>query len=127
MLKKLRRKARIRPEQQRDLSFDVACIEMWYRHRRGSHRGFTVHLGIVAGRDLRIVAAQPDSTHRKSSVASPFRNSGFLQQSQRSTASTEKDELGSDIPARTTLFVPYLHTPPIAITAQILHSLEKVN
>ena len=48
MLEKLRRKTRIRPEKQRNLSFDVACIEMGYGHGRRSHRGFTIYLGIVA-------------------------------------------------------------------------------
>src|SRR5215831_12537890 len=34
MLEKLRRKARVWPEQQRHLAFDVARVEMRYRHRR---------------------------------------------------------------------------------------------
>src|SRR5580704_2017445 len=127
MLEKLRRKARIWPEQQRNLSFDVACIEMRYGHRRRSYRGFTVHLGIVAGRNRRIVAAKPDSTHRKPGVALPLGNLGFLQQWQRSAASTEEDEFGVDIPQFTAFFVPDLHTPPHPITAQILHSTEKVD
>src|SRR5580658_9285553 len=98
MLEKLRRKASIRPEKQRNLPFDVACIEMGYGHRRRSYRGFTVHFGIVPGRNFGIVAAKPDSTHRKPSVASSLGDPGFLQQWQRSAASTDKNEFGEDIP-----------------------------
>src|ERR1700730_3138225 len=111
MLEKLRRKTRIRPEKQRYLSFDVASIEMGYGHRRRSYRGFTVHFGIVAGRNLRIVAAKPDSAHRKPGIASPLGNPGFLQQRQRSAASADKNEFGLDIPVLTAFFVPNPNTP----------------
>src|ERR1700686_107879 len=110
MLEKLRRKTRVRPEKQRNLSFDVACIEMGYGHRRRSYRGLTVHLGIVAGRNIRIVAAKPDSPHRKPGITSPLGNPGFLQQRQRS-ASADKNEFGLDIPVLTAFFVPNPNTP----------------
>src|SRR5215510_5825566 len=111
MLEKLRRKARIRPEKQRNLAFAVARIEMGYGHRRGSYRGFPVHLGVVAGSNLRIVAAQPDATHRKPGVAPPLGNPGLLQQRQRSAASTDENKFGLDIPVLTAFFVPNPHTP----------------
>src|ERR1700694_4134383 len=98
MLEKLRRKTRVRAEKHRNLSFDVASIEMGYGDRRRSHRGFTVNLGIVAGRNLRIVAAKPDSAHRKPGIASRLGNPGFLQQRQRSSASADKNEFSLDIP-----------------------------
>ncbi len=100
---------------------------MGYGHRRRSHRGFAVHLGIVAGRNLRIVAAKPDSAHRKPGVAPPLGDPGFLQQWQRSAAGADENEFGLDIPVLTAFFVPNPHTPQVAITAQILHSIEKVD
>jgi hypothetical protein len=50
-----------------------------------------------------------------------------LQQSERPTASAEKNEFGSNMPVVTALFVPDLHAPKTSITAQILHTTEIVN
>src|ERR1700688_169712 len=98
MLEKLRRKTRIRPEKQRNLSSDMACIEMGYGHGRRSHRGFAIYLGIVARSNLGIVAAKPNSAYRKPGVAPALGNPGFLQQWQRSATGADKDEFGLDIP-----------------------------
>ena len=57
----------------------------------------------------------------------PFGDIGFLQQWQRPTASADENELGSDVSLLAALFIPDSHTPEIPITAQILHSMEKVN
>src|ERR1700720_3780198 len=100
---------------------------MGYGHRRRSHRGFAIYLGVVARSNLGIVAAKPDSAHRKPGVAPTLRDPGFLQQRQRSAAGADKNEFGLDIPVLAAVFVPNLHTPKIPITAQILHSIEKLN
>jgi hypothetical protein len=71
--------------------------------------------------------SQPDSAHRKPGVAPTLGNPGFLQQWQRSAAGTDKNEFGLDIPVVAAFFFPNAHTPSIPITAQILHSTEKVN
>src|SRR5215467_11620942 len=82
---------------------------------------------MVAGSHLRIVAAKPDATHRKPGVAPPLGNPGFLQQRQRSAASTDEHKWGLDLPVLTAFFVPQPYTPEIPITSQILHAMEKVD
>src|ERR1700683_1391317 len=66
-------------------------------------------------------------TDRYPGVALAFGNPGFLQQWQRSAAGADEDEFGLDIPLLSAFFVPDSHTPQPSITAQILHSAEKVN
>src|SRR5260370_32210515 len=100
---------------------------MRYWHRRPSSRCLSSKFRIQACPNCRIVAAKPDTTHREPGVALTFGNLGFLQQWERSAASTDEDESGLDIPLLTTFFVPDANTPQTPITAQILHSTEKVN
>src|SRR5277367_3849823 len=127
MLEELCRKASVRTEKQGNLSVDMASVKMGYRHRRGSHRSLAVDLSVVTRRNFRTVATEPNPACWKSAVAPPLGNSRFLQQTQRSAAGTDKNELGLNGPLLAARFVPDLQTPQIPITLQILHSIEKMN
>src|ERR1700723_2641106 len=98
----------------------MTLIEVRYGHRRRSYRGLAVHLGIVTGGNLRIVAAQPDSTHREAGVASSLGNPGFYQQGQRSAARADKNEFSQNVPVVAAFFVPDPQAPQSPFTAQIL-------
>src|ERR1700678_4838405 len=100
---------------------------MGHGHRRRSDRGLAVNLGIVARRNPGIVTSKPHPAHREPGVASAFGNLRFLQQWQRSTAGTQEDKFGPDLPVLTCFFISNLQTPAIPVTEQILHSMEKVD
>ncbi len=105
----------------------MARIEMGDGHGGRSYGSFAVHLGIVTGSNRRIVAAKPDSAYRKPRIAPPLGNTRFLQQGQRSAASTDENEFGFDITMLAALLVPYPYTPKLPVTAQVLHAAEKAN
>src|ERR1700677_4637931 len=105
----------------------MASVEMRYRHRRGSHRSFAIDLSVVTRRNFRTITTEPNPAYWKSAVAPPLGNAGFLQQTQRSAAGTDKNELGLNDPVLAGRFVSDLQTPQIPITIQILHAIEKMN
>src|SRR5215831_7291609 len=54
--------------------------------------GLTVDFGVMARAHRVDIAAQPDAVYRKSAIAVPFRNIGFLQQLQRAAAGADEYE-----------------------------------
>jgi hypothetical protein len=126
MLEKLRRKARIRPEKQGTFP------STWRVSRWGTDIGgdptealpYTLALWREETSDCRSEARLHSPESRRSPALG---NSGFLQQWQRSAAGADENEFGPDIPVLAAFFVPDPHTPSIPITAQILHSMEKVD
>src|ERR1700723_709799 len=105
----------------------MASVEMGHRHRRGSNGSLSVDLSVVTRRNFRTIATEPNPAYWKSAIAPPLGNAGFLQQTQRSAAGTDKNELGLNDAVLAARFVPDLQIPQIPITIQILHSIEKMN
>ena len=74
------------------------------RHRRRADGSLTVHFRQMPVHHVRVFCDQELPTNREACVLFGFRNTGFLQQFQRCTARTDKDEFGFDVMFRFAVF-----------------------
>src|ERR1700752_4313353 len=65
-------------------------------HRRRASRRLTVNLGVMAGADRLVIAAQPDAAHRKPAIAPALGDARHLEQIDGSATGTNEDEVSRD-------------------------------
>src|SRR5450830_401149 len=114
-------------KQQRALAIDDTGIEMRHGHRWRTYRSFAVDFGVVLVDQLRIGGDQPLAADRYAAVAFGFRNAGFFQQRQCTTASANEDELGTYVLFLAVSQVFHFHVPyAIGATLDVFHLITQV-
>src|SRR5215472_3252346 len=102
-------------------------VKVRHRHWRRTHRRFAVYLSVMARRNLRLIAPEPDAAHWEARVAAPLGDSRFLQQRQRSAAGANEDKLRANLALVSSRFIADFEDPLSAVAFHILHAARKVN
>ncbi|RMQ69531.1 Homocysteine S-methyltransferase protein [Pseudomonas syringae pv. tomato] len=118
MLEELGGETGIWPEQQGLIAIDHASVQVRHRHRRRTHGGLAVDLGLVMLYHFRVIATQPLATDRKTAKALALFDARHLQQRQCRTACAEEHEFGVDLTRAAAVHVLDHHGPACALAGQ---------